>query len=69
VGTEGDDVAMDLGDDEGKGESIYSKHLEFSELLLGIKEGRLFQGRLNVSRLSLNEATMNIQGLKQEILI
>ena len=23
VGTEGDDVAMDLGDDEGKGESIY----------------------------------------------
>jgi hypothetical protein len=60
---------MDLGDDEGNGESIYLKHLEFSELLLGIKEGRLFQGRLNVSRLSLNEATMNIQGLKQEILI
>lgn len=60
---------MDHGDDEGSGDTLYSKHLEFSELLLGIKEGRFFQGRLNVSRLTLDEAVVNVQGLKQELLI
>jgi len=38
-------------------------------MLLGVKEGKYFQGRLNVSRLTLNEATVNVQGLYQDILI
>lgn len=67
VGTEGDDVPMT--DETAAGDGIYSKHLEFSDLLLGVREGRLFQGRLNVSRLNMNEATVNVQGLKSEILI
>ena len=47
----------------------YREHLELSELILGIKEGRFFQGRLNVSRLTLDEATVSVSGLKQELLI
>jgi len=47
----------------------YKAHLELSDVLMGVKEGRFFQGRLNVSRLNMEEATLNIQGLKQEILI
>ena len=48
---------------------LYKEHTELSEMLLGIKEGRYFQGRLNVSRLTINEATVNVSGLKQELLI
>ena len=44
-------------------------HLELSEIIMGVKEGRFFQGRLNVSRLTIEEATINVQGLTQEILI
>lgn len=53
-----------MQDDQGQGAAIYSDHLDFSELLIGIKEGRFFQGRLNVSRLTIEEATVNVQGLK-----
>ena len=67
VGTDGDDVVMQ--DEHGAGEAMFVPHLDFSELLLGIKEGRFFQGRLNVSRLTLDEATVNVQGLNQEVLI
>ena len=48
---------------------LYKEHSELSELLLGIKEGRYFQGRLNVSRLSLEEATVNVFGLQSELLV
>ena len=56
------------GEDEA-GPGQYREHLELSELILGIKEGRFFQGRLNVSRLTLDEATVSVSGLKQELLI
>ncbi len=55
-------------DDESQ-QAQYKEHLDLSELLLGIKEGRFFQGRLNVSRLTLDEATVNVSGLNQELLI
>lgn len=42
----------------------YREHMELSELILGIKEGRFFQGRLNVSRLNIEEATVSVSGLK-----
>jgi hypothetical protein len=45
--------------DDGSGPK-YQPHLELSDLLLGIKEGKYFQGRLNVSRLTLDEATVNV---------
>lgn len=38
----------------------YLAHHELSTLLLGVKEGRFFQGRLNVSRLDLEEATITV---------
>ena len=60
-----EDVAMD--DQEAHG--LYREHLDLSELLLGIKEGRFFQGRLNVSRLNREEASVNVSGLTQELLI
>lgn len=41
----------------------YREHLELSEMLLGIKEGRYFQGRLMVSRLTLDEANVSVSGL------
>ena len=47
----------------------YREHLELSEMLLGIKEGRYFQGRLMVSRLTLNEASVSVSGLRQDLLI
>ena len=47
----------------------YREHLELPELLIGIKEGRFFQGRLNVSRLTLDEATVAVRGLYQDLLI
>ena len=47
----------------------YRDHYELSDLILGIKEGRFFQGRLNVSRLTLEEATVSVSGLKQDLLI
>jgi hypothetical protein len=38
-------------------------------MILGVREGRYFQGRLNVSRLIATEATVKVQGLKEDILI
>ena len=58
------DVDMEEEKSAGEGQRVrYKEHLELSELILGIKEGRFFQGRLNVSRLTINEATVNVSGL------
>jgi len=56
-----------MADEEG--EKLYSEHLAFDEMVLGVKQGRFFQGRMNVSRLSLNEASVKVEGLSQEILL
>lgn len=45
----------------------YQAHHELSQLLLGVKEGRFFQGRLNVSRLDLQEATITVQSKFQKM--
>ena len=47
----------------------YKDHVELSDMLLGIKEGRYFQGRLMVSRLTLDEASVSVSGLRQDMLI
>lgn len=38
-------------------------------MVLGVKEGRYFQGRFNISRLLNSEATVRVGGLNQELLI
>jgi exosome complex exonuclease DIS3/RRP44 len=48
---------------------IYEEHLSFEEMMMGIKEGRFFQGRFNVSRLVQTEASVAVSGLNQDILI
>ena len=48
---------------------LFEDHLKFEEMVLGVKEGKYFQGRLNISRLVQEEATVKVQGLSQEILI
>jgi len=50
-------------------ESLFRDHEDISQLILGIKEGRYFQGRLCVSRLNSDEASVNVIGLKNELLI
>uniref|UniRef100_A0A7S3CNJ9 RNB domain-containing protein n=1 Tax=Strombidium rassoulzadegani TaxID=1082188 RepID=A0A7S3CNJ9_9SPIT len=49
--------------------SLFEPHLSFDEMVLGVKQGRYFQGRLNVSRLVQSEASIKVQGLDQEILL
>jgi len=41
-------------------QSLYGDHLEMPDLILGIKEGRYFQGRLMVSRLTQEEASVSV---------
>jgi len=48
---------------------LYEDHLSFDEMMMGIKEGRFFQGRFNVSRLVQTEASVKVSGLNQDILI
>lgn len=42
---------------------LFDEHLDTKTMILGIKEGIYFQGRFNVSRLNLDEATVSIPGL------
>lgn len=42
---------------------IYPDHLTFDQMVLGVKQGLYFQGRMNVNRLVQTEATVKIQGL------
>ena len=50
-------------------QKLFTEHLSFDEMVLGVKEGRYFQGRLNVSRLVATEATIKVQGLNKDILV
>ena len=59
---------QDLENEEGD-THIYEAHLSFEEMIIGVKEGRYFQGRLNVSRLVETEALVKINGIEQDILI
>lgn len=51
------------------GEALYDEHLTFDEMVLGIREGKLFKGRLNVSRVNIEEATVTVEGLNDELLV
>lgn len=48
---------------------LFEDHLSFEDMVIGVKEGRYFQGRLNVSRLVQSEAVVKVQGLANDILL
>jgi len=48
---------------------LFEDHLTFEDMVIGVKEGRYFQGRLNVSRLVQSEAVVKVQGLVNDILL
>lgn len=48
---------------------LYEEHLSFDEMIIGIREGRFFKGRLNVSREDPNEALAIVDGLSNDLLI
>jgi exosome complex exonuclease DIS3/RRP44 len=48
---------------------LFEDHLTFEEMVIGVKEGKYFQGRLNVSRLVQSEAVVKVQGLANDILV
>ena len=60
---------MSQNDEAMQRGSIYDPHLSFEDQVIGIKEGKFFQGRFNVSRLVATEALVKVGGLSQEILI
>jgi hypothetical protein len=47
-------------EDENAGVDLFEEHLSFSEMILGIKQGLYFQGRLNVSRVNIQEASVSV---------
>ncbi len=49
-----DEKEMDLS----KSTPLYEDHISFEEMILGIREGKFFKGRLNISREDPNEATV-----------
>jgi hypothetical protein len=38
-------------------------------MVLGIREGKFFKGRINVSRVNIAEATVIVEGLNDDLLV
>jgi hypothetical protein len=38
-------------------------------MVLGIREGKFFKGRINVSRVNIEEATVMVEGFNDDILV
>lgn len=55
--------------DVSKSIKLFDEHLSFDEMVLGIREGKFFKGRINVSRVNLEEATVMVEGLNDDILV
>ena len=54
---------MEVDEEVHGAKALYEEHLSFDEMVLGIKEGRYFQARMNVSRVNAKEASVLIQGM------
>lgn len=52
-----------------EGEPIYEEQLSFDEMVLGIREGKFFKGRLNTSRVNIAESTVLVDGLTDDLLV
>jgi len=59
-------VAMDI---EVKGEKIFEEHLNKEDCMIGIWQGKLFEGWLMISWFNIEEATVMLWGIKADVLI
>ena len=50
-------------------DSIFPPHVDSNSLLLEIKQGKYLMGRLQVSRFNIEEATVHINGITNDVLI
>lgn len=50
-------------------DNFYEPHLSQADMLVGIREGRYFHGRLNVSRVTNTEATVSVSNMNKDLLI
>lgn len=48
---------------------LFGDHIDSSSILLQIKQGKYFMGRLQVSRFDINEATIKINGITNDLLV
>lgn len=55
--------------DLSKSEPLFEDHLSFDEMVIGIREGKYFKGRLNVSRVNIEEATVSIEELNEDVVV
>ena len=55
--------------DVSKSQPLFEDHLSFDEMVLGIREGRFFKGRINISRVNIDESTVMVEGLTDDILV
>lgn len=54
--------------DDSSGEvALFDSYLEEAELKRGVKEGRLFEGPLLVSRINKNKGTVRVRVLDREV--
>jgi hypothetical protein len=64
---------VDIEDDEASlgsaSQPLYEDHLSFDEMVLGIREGKFFKGRLNISRVNIEESTVKVDGLNDDIVV
>ena len=51
------DEDEDVIDEDKK---LYQDHLDYEQMVLGVKQGQYFQGRLNISRLVQTEAVIKV---------
>ena len=58
-----------LSKDLSKSEALYEDHVTFEEMQMGIREGKYFKGRFMASRVTMDEATGLVDGLKDDLVI
>ncbi len=55
--------------DVSKSQPLFEDHLSFDEMVLGIREGRFFKGRINISRVNIDESIVMVEGLSDDLLV
>ena len=66
----GDTCNIPIPDEQDMIENaLYPAYLADSDLNLGVKQGKFFQAMIMMSRLTLEEATVNVQGANEPLLV
>jgi len=63
------DLTKDFMEELNCEKALFEPHLDPSSLLLEIKQGNYFMGRLQVSRFDIHEATVKINGIANDIIV